>query len=255
MEKVSGVILEDGKKYSGYGEYKNSFFVPNGYGMKQYPDMYVKGNFENGVLNGPAIISHDYYMHTMQMKNNRGNGWGLCINGGVLIEFGYYKNSQLAVDLLPAVEWYYAKLEDSGRSNEDMLHIYTSKTDGTITDLHIGYSAKDMEGGIGLTSMGFHFLADGSVWVGNSGNNRPNGDLIKFCSDGYIQIGRFENGRLVEEFDIQELIDQYYGTYKVSDEFAQLFTFHKSSRQREREEKRKQFYNIQVDTTKNYFEL
>lgn len=255
MEKVNGVILEDGKKYSGYGEYRDSSFVPNGYGMKQFPDMYVKGNFVNGVLNGPAIISHDYYMHTTQMKNNRGNGWGLCINGGVLIEFGYYKNSQLVVDLLHAVEWYYAKLEDSGRSDENMLHIYTSKIDGTITDLHIGYSAKNMEGGFGLASMGFHFMADGSVWVGNSSNNRPNGSLIKFCADGYIQIGKFENGNLIEEFDIQTLIDEYYGTYKVSDEFAQLFAMPKSARQRAREEKRKQYENVKVDTTKNYFNV
>lgn len=254
MEKVVDIKLEDGHKYSGYGYYRGSSFVPNGYGKKEFSGMYVKGNFSDGVLNGPAIISHDYYMYTMQMKNDRGNGWGLCINAGVLVEFGYYKNSQLIVDLTDAVEWYYAKMEDSGREGENMLHIYTSKNDGSITDLHIGFTAKDLGGNIGYASMGFHFLGDGSVWVGNSENNRPNGGLIKFCKDGYIQVGHFENGSLVEEKDIQELIDDYYGTFKVREDsiFAGLFGSTKTPQQLKREEKRKQYDNVTIDTSKNY---
>lgn len=249
MERVNQIILEDGHTFSGYGYYRGASFIPNGYGMKQFSDMYVKGNFVDGELNGPAIISHDYYMYTMQMKNNRGNGWGMCINGGVLVEFGYYKDSQLVVDLLDAVEWYYDKMAESDRAGENMLHIYTSKIDGSLVDLHIGYSAKDS-----LASMGFHFLTDGSVWVGTTKNNRPNGSLIKFCSNGFIKIGEFENGNVVEEFGIQELIDNYYGTLNFSEDsiWANIFTSRKSTQQTKREAKRKQFDKIRIDTSINY---
>lgn len=65
--------------------------MPHGCGKKYYSNFYVYGNFKNGILDGPAINSHDHYMYTMFFKENRGNGWGLCINGVYLVEFGYYE--------------------------------------------------------------------------------------------------------------------------------------------------------------------
>lgn len=257
MEKVDNIILSDNKRYSGYGIFQNGEFIPQGYGKKYYSDMYASGNFINGKLNGPAIISHNYYMHTMQMKNNRGNGWGLCINGGELIEFGYFENSQLKSDLLDAVEWYYEKMKNSGRSDENMLHTYTSKIDNTVTDLHIGYTGKSLGNGIATVYMGFHFLSDGTVWIGNSGIRQMTGDLIKFCPNGYIEIGKFENGILVEPKDIQELIDNYYGTHKFPDDDPFYSLFMKSREKTERELRqeriRAQYNNIHIDTSKNYF--
>ncbi len=259
MEKVTNILLDNGHRFSGYGFYSDSSFIPNGYGKIDYPDMYVKGNFVNGILNGPAIISHDYFMYTTQMKNNYGKGWGLCINRGILTEFGYYSNSRLVVDLHNVVEWYYAKMKDSGRLGENMLHIYTSKLDGSITDLHIGYSAKYVCEDYSLVSMGFHFLKDGSVWAGHSENNSPTGSLIKFCADGYIKVGQFENGNLVKEMHIQDLIDEYYGTYRYQNDsvLARLSTRldSKASYKLTREEKRRRFDGVTLDTTKNYFNL
>ena len=209
MERVENIILNDGRKYSGYGSIHNGIFLPNGYGIKYYSEMYVKGNFVNGELNGPAIISHDYYMHTMQMKQNRGNGWGLMINRGVLAQFGYYENSKLKDDYLKIVDWYYDKLVASERGDENMLHIYTSKLDGHLMELHIGYPETKKINGVGLCCMGFHFLDDDSVWIGNTDSRIMSGLLIKFCPDGSIQSGQFENGKLLEEMDIQEVKDTY----------------------------------------------
>lgn len=74
---------------------------------------------QKGLLNGAAINSHNHYMYTMFFKNNRGNGWGLCINGGYLVEFGYYEDSKLKTDLTNFVQWYYeGKLRKSGRTDE-----------------------------------------------------------------------------------------------------------------------------------------
>jgi hypothetical protein len=255
MQKVEKVLLSDGHKYSGYGILKGNDFIPNGYGIKYYSDMYAKGNFIDGELNGPAIISHDYFMTTVQMKENRGNGWGLCINRGMLVDFGYYSNSKLKVNLLETVEWYFEKMLAAGREEENMLYCYTSKSDGRLTELHVGYTAKDLENGVSLCNMGFHFLDDGSVWVGSSASRKMTGILMKFCSNGFIQVGRFENGEFLEEKNIQDVIDNYYGIFKFNDDNDFAFLCSKKTNHEEKQKRiRKQFNNIIIDASRNYFE-
>lgn len=256
MGKVNHILLPDGHYYSGYG-YQNGFnFIPNGFGKKEYTDMCVTGNFVDGVLCGPSLSSHGYYMYTMNMKSNRGNGWGLCINGGMLIEFGYYKNSQLQANLLDAVDWYYRKMTLNPR-DESMSHFYTSKVDGHLVEIHVGWSGTPPDNGVSLCYIGFHFMDDGSVWVGTSATRRQTGTLVKFIADGYIQVGEFENGELVRPMDIQEVIDSYYGKYKFSDDdlFSSLFAGRKKSdRESEREKIRHEYDNVTIDANKNYSE-
>jgi len=196
--------LADGHLYDGFGYYsEKNKFVPHKYGMKKFPDMYVKGYFQKGILNGPAIVSHDYYMYTTQMKNNRGNGWGLCINRGILTEFGLYENSILVKDFMNYVEWYFTRMRDSGR-NENMLNIYTNKNTGEMKELFIGYPVTPFACG-----MGFHFTLDGSVWVGDTIKHTFTGNLIHFREDGQIDVGYFENAKLINRYDVQKLIEIY----------------------------------------------
>lgn len=111
LEKVDKIWLQDGKTYTGWGYYNDiGNFIPQGCGKKYYNDYYVYGNYKNGILNGPAIESHNTYMKTIQFKDNNGNGWGLCINRGMLIEFGYYRDCKLKTNLIDFVYWYYTKL-------------------------------------------------------------------------------------------------------------------------------------------------
>lgn len=250
---VEKVLLPDGNRYSGYGDYSDGIFIPNGCGTKYFSDMYTKGNFVNGILNGPAIISHNNYMYTVQMKEDRGNGWGLSINRGQLVDFGYYSNSQIKTDLLEMVEWYFKKMISSGRQDESMLRFKISKDDFHLEDLHIGYAEKILSNGVSLSNMGFHFLNDGSVFVGHYFSNKATGDMIKFCDNGYIQVGFFIDGVLIEEKDIQEVIDSYYGIYKHNDSFFASMFKKESKRERENQRIRKQFRNIVINTSKNYF--
>lgn len=257
-DRVTDFILADGKKYSGWGYYHNGQFVPHGCGKKYYPDFYVYGNFQKGVLNGPAINSHDHYMYTMFFKENRGNGWGLCINGGYLVEFGYYENSQLKTDLTDFVQWYYeGKLGKSDRTGESMLSMYTSKETKEVTNLLIGYAPKKISDNLTLSCMGFRFKADGSVWVGTGNLNEMTGNYIHFRPDGYIDVGRFDHGNLVDRMLLQDLIDMYFGTHKISEDspFASLFRNRpKSSFQLERESEREQYRNIEEPKDDyNYF--
>lgn len=257
-ERVTDCILADGKKYNGWGCYRNGNFIPHGCGKKFYPDFYVYGNFKEGALNGPAINSHNHYMYTMFFKQNRGNGWGLCINGGYLIEFGYYENSQLKKDLTDVVQWYYeGKLGKSGRTDESMMSMYTSKETKEVTNLLIGYAPKKVSASMSLACMGFRFKADGSVWVGTGKLSTMTGDYIHFRSDGCIDIGRFEEGSLEERMSLQDLIDNYFGTHRISEDspFAALLRNRpKSSFQLERESEREQYRHIEEPKVDfNYF--
>jgi hypothetical protein len=217
-ERVTDHILADGKKYNGWGYYRNGQFIPHGCGKKFYPDFYVYGNFKEGILNGPAINSHNHYMYTMFFKENRGNGWGLCINGGYLVEFGYYENSKIKTNLVDFVQWYYeGKLGKSDRMGESMMSMYTSKETKEVTNLLIGYAPKKVSDTMTLSCMGFRFKADGSVWVGTGSLSKMTGNYIHFRPDGYIEIGRFENDVLQERMSLQELIDIYFGTHKISE--------------------------------------
>ena len=248
-EKVTGCILADGKKYSGWGYYRNGQFVPNGCGKKFYPDFYVYGNFKEGILNGPAIDSHNYYMFTAFFKENRGNGWGLCINGGYLVEFGYYENSKLKTNLIDFVQWYYeGKLSKSDRIDENMLSMYTYKETKEVSTLLIGYPPKKISDSMSLACMGFRFKADGSVWMGTGNLNKMTGGYIHFRPNGCIDVGRFDNGILIERQSLQDFIDGYFGIYKIDEDslFSPLFrNTPKSSLQLERESEREKYRDIE----------
>ncbi|MCD8236682.1 MAG: hypothetical protein LUD00_08535 [Prevotellaceae bacterium] len=195
----------------------------------------------------------------MFFKNNRGNGWGgLCINGGYLVEFGYYEDSKLRTNLTDFVQWYYeGKLSKSGRADESMMSMYTSKESKEVTNLLIGYAPKKVSESITLACMGFRFKADGSVWVGTGNLSKMTGYYIHFRPDGCIDIGRFDDGYLRERMSLQELIDNYFGTHKINEDNLSAALFKNrsiSSYQLERESERERYCDIEEPKVDfNYF--
>ncbi len=248
--QVKQHILDSGHRYTGWGYFRGASFIPHACGKKYYSDFYAYGNFHDGIINGPALISHDYYMYTMHCKNDRGNGWGLCINRGILSEFGYYQDSQLKVDLTDFAHWYFTKMQKSER-DDNMLNMYTYNESHEVADLFIGFKGTPVQNGIGLVFMGFHFTSDSSVWMGNTATRRYTGKLVHFRPDGKIDAGRFDNGNLVDRMTLQEIINDYYGTHDFSEDdlFADMFT-----PLREPNPIREQFRNImEIEPNKCYF--
>ena len=183
----------------------------------------------------------------------------MCINGGYLVEFGYYKNSQLQTNLTDYVQWYYeGKLKKSERTGENMMSMYSSKETKEVANLLIGYPPKKISDSITLSCMGFRFKADGSVWVGTGNLNDMTGDYIHFRPDGYIDIGRFINGILAERKSLQDLIDDYFGIHKISESspFSSLFKDHLKSYMQQLgcKSEREQYRNIgEPKVGYNYF--
>lgn len=201
-------IQNEKTSYTGWGFYENNSFIPHGCGKKYYSDYHVYGNFERNIISGPAMMSFNYYMKAMQYINDKGNGWGLCINRGTLAEFGYYKNSQLENDLTYIVEWYYRKIEFRIK-NENMLHMYTYKESKNVSELLIGFTSATYQGGFELGYMGFRFKNDGSVWVGDTDTRDLTGLLIHFKPDGCIDAGIFHKGKLEKRMNLKDIMENY----------------------------------------------
>ena len=256
LQKIERVRLETGQVYSGWGYFENKNFIPQGCGKKYYDGYYAYGNFRHGILDGPTIVSHDYYMNICHFKNNRGNGWGLCINQGDLIEFGFNENSLLKVNLVDLVLWYFTKMRMSDRRNETLLHMYTCKDTKEVSELLIGYPGTSPINGVGDCCMGFRFKADGSVWVGSINDRKLSGNLIHFRPDGLIDAGFFEDSELLGREDLQSIIDGYYGIYNDKDNLLgdYLFQRKKSSQYIEKERIRNTFKDIaEITVGYNYF--
>ena len=110
--------------------------------------------------------------------------------------------------------------------------------------------------------MGFHFMDDGSVFLGTTQSlieQEESAYLMKFCPDGHIQIGLFSHAKLLEAYNIQSLIDMYWGNnnchkdniddidnMNLDDMFNLPNPFHKE---------RCRYKNIVIDTNKNYFKM
>ena len=234
--KVENVALRGNKLYTGRGYFQGSDFIPHGYGWLSIKDSRVYGYFQNGVLNGPSYHPMDYMMYAMQMKNNRGNGWGMMINSGIL-SFGRYANSQMDLDLTDAVQWYYDIMISLGK-NGSMFHGYYN-----AGEIMIGWKGDETN-----EFMGFHYLNDGSIYVGSSKSLKKTGYFIKFCNDGIIQVGRFEDGLLTQPMDIQSLISHYYDSRSI-------MTTSMMNGGDFDPEKKHDYQDVVLDTSVNYFSV
>lgn len=240
------VTLSDGRTYLGWGYYDVfGNFIPHGFGKKFYDGFYLKGNFRDGEECGPAINSHNYYMYTSFFSNHRANGWGLCMNSGEIVEFGYYKDSKLQENLIDFVGWYVEKMKEAA-TDDDMITIYSHKETHQVVELFFGYPGKRVSDELSTCFVGFRFKEDGSVWVGTTGTRKLSGYLLHFRKDGYIDAGKFEDGELVERMDLQEIIDNYFGTWSFEDDdldiFAEMMRYKKNDNPRAKT--REQYRNI-----------
>lgn len=236
--EVKDELLNDGTKYTGPLLIENKYRLPHGYGKKEYPSYYVIGKFDKGTLNGPAYINHHHYMMTSQMKNNRGNGWGMMINGGVLT-FGVYKSSQLVLNLTNFVEWYFDKILESNYRGT-MFHYYPK-----TGEILIGIPSRKYDDTVSSNFMGFHFMDDGSVYVGTTASLKKTGPLIKFNNNGYIEIGKWVDGNLIEKLSISDILDLYWGMDEDDTLFASLLPPNM---------KRRKYNKISIDCNTNYFQ-
>ena len=198
--EIEKTPLSTGELYSGSGYWNERAFIPNGYGKKYFDGVHadIIGFFKDGNLEGPSYFSKGKVMHTIIMKNNRANGWGLKIDSGKLT-FGYYKENKMVLDLTSCVDWLFDAMMEM--PEDQIMHFY--KKSAMIS---VGYKRDDFTGDY---TEGFHFMSDGTVYVGTTSSTKMTGELLRFGNNADVSIGVFEKGNLVKPLSLPELIDLY----------------------------------------------
>ena len=183
--KVENQKLRDGSIYTGDAILcTDGFYLPNGYGKKIISkEVEMTGHWVDGNANGVCYVNMHHSMVTGQFKNSRPEGWCLSVEGGRGFVFGVFKVDDCVCSLGDSVTWMMRGVN---------LGLKTSFKLGLIL---VGEIKNN-------TACGFHFMNNGDVYVGTDGIKMDKtGFFFKFTKDGYIQIGRFESGLLVEELN------------------------------------------------------
>lgn len=188
--KVENQKLMDGSMYTGEAILcTNGFYLPNGYGKKIISkEVEMTGHWVDGNANGVCYVNMHHSMVTGHFVNSRPNGWCLSVEGGRGYVFGVFKTDDCVCSLGDAVLWMMRGVN---------MGLRTSFKLGLIT---VGEVRNN-------TACGFHFMNNGDVYVGTDGRAMDKtGFFFKFTHDGYIQIGRFEKGVLVEKLAPQAVV-------------------------------------------------
>lgn len=188
--KVEKQKLADGSIYTGEAILcSNGFYLPNGFGKKYVSnELEITANWKDGNMNGVCYMNMHHSMVTGHFIDSRPNGWCLSIEGGRGFVFGVFKKDDCVYSLGDAVTWMIRSVDAGLKVSSKMKQILVGEVKNN-------------------QAKGFHFMNNGDLFVG-ADNPRldKSGFFFKFTHDGYIQIGLFEKGNLVEEMDPKEVL-------------------------------------------------
>ncbi|MDD6227989.1 MAG: hypothetical protein PUA94_02990 [Bacteroidales bacterium] len=182
--------LQDGSIYTGQALLlQNGFYLPHGYGKKYIsPQMEMTAHWINGNANGMCYLNMHNAMVTGHFVNSRPEGWCLSVEGGVGFVFGVFHNDDCILSLGESVVWLIRTMD---------MGLRTSYKKGQILVGEI----------INNQARGFHFMNNGDLYIGTDDSKlSKTGFFFKFSKDGYIQIGEFKNGMLINELPGDEVV-------------------------------------------------
>lgn len=182
--------LQDGSIYTGQALLlQNGYYLPHGYGKKYIsPQAEMTAHWVNGNANGMCYLNLHHAMVTGHFVDNHPEGWCLSVEGGKGFVFGVFHNDDCVTSLGESVVWLIRTMD---------MGLKTSYKKGQILVGEV----------INNQARGFHFKNNGDLYVGtDDAALSKTGFFFKFTKDGYIQIGEFKNGVLVEELPGEEVV-------------------------------------------------
>ena len=188
--KVENTKLADGTMYTGEAILcTDGFYQPNGFGKRIVSkDLELTGNWKGGRVNGVCYMNMHQAMVTGHFVDSRPDGWCLSIEGGRGFVFGVFKKDDCVCSLGEAVAWMIKSMSMGLNINSRKKQIFVGQT--AITKAKC-----------------FLFSNNGDVFVGvGDADFNKTGYFFKFTEDGFIQIGRFEQGTLVEPLAPEEVL-------------------------------------------------
>lgn len=203
--KVEKEKLKDGTTYTGEAvTLEDGSHLPYGWGKKTYVqdgnEVILTGQFKDGNVNGVCYMNMHFAMVTGRFIDSRPYGWVVSLENGVL--FGAFENGDYTHALSAQAMW----IQDEYRSYQG-LPIGSFPKRGTII---FGQPYKAKDGVVLQKAIGMQFTNDGDVYVGTDERGlSKTGYFVKYKSDGYIEIGYYVNGTLIEPMSFQELLTHY----------------------------------------------
>lgn len=148
----------------------------------------MTAHWVNGNANGMCYLNLHHVMVTGHFVDNHPEGWCLSVEGGKGFVFGVFHNDDCVTSLGESVVWLIRTMD---------MGLKTSYKKGQILVGEV----------INNQARGFHFMNNGDLYVGtDDAALSKTGFFFKFTKDGYIQIGEFKNGVLVEELPGEEVV-------------------------------------------------
>lgn len=182
--------LQDGSIYTGQARLlQNGYYLPHGYGKKVInPQMEMTAHWINGNANGMCYLNPHHAMVTGHFVNNHPEGWCLSVEGGKGFVFGVFHNDDCVVPLGESVLWLIRSMDMGLKTSYKKEQILVGEI-------------------IHNQARGFHFMNNGDLYIGtDDATLSKTGFFFKFTKDGYIQIGEFKNGILIEELHGEEIV-------------------------------------------------
>lgn len=191
--------LQDGSIYTGQAiMLEKDLYMPYGYGKRIFgPHMEMIGHWIDGKANGMCYLNLHDSMITGHFVENKPTGWCIKVEKGNRYVFGVFNNGKCIQSLNESVSW--------------IIHSMN-------WDLKTSYKYEQILVGelIGNESRGFHFMNNGDLYIGiDESNLSKTGFFFKFTKDGFIEIGEFKNGTLVEKLPGEEVVDANFGNFHL----------------------------------------
>lgn len=201
ISEVKNVYLSEGTVYSGKAMKLGDLCIPHGYGVKQFnneDNQRIYSFYKVGSIGNIAMFAYKKYMHIGGVIEGKPNGWGFTLASGQFT-FGYYKNGKLYKDLSPFASDVFYSMQGKG--------LKLGHVNGKINRLVYGLLPNEY-----ISFLGFQFLEDGSVFLGEGSN--PNeydltGHFLYLKIDGTAQCGYFHKGKIEEEISQREYYEKF----------------------------------------------
>lgn len=219
LTTINDLLLPDGSVYTGECFKNNSVIELSGEGEIFYPngDKYIghfengnvrgsgkyvfsdgdvhHGEFFNGIPNGIGYLNKHSSMCMGRFKNGKLNG--LALRLGDEFHFGWWNDGVLVKDLTDKVDWAFLKIQNSSFEGS-WARFYKSGKFG------LGIPQVNNEGYI-IPFFGFLFSKEGEVTVGSLINQKKEGPVAFFNSEGLISFAEYHRDTFFKELTINEL--------------------------------------------------
>ena len=192
----------DGSSYKGSFDYGRPF----GLGKYVFPNKHFHWGYFDNLPNGVGYLDEHTGFTIGSFNDGRLYGWAIKFYNNQF-QFGWWENNQLFQDESNNVLWCRAIITQRLRLAKEAHLIQVSTED--LGFIRFGFpNSKHLNRISGreniLPSVGFKFLRNGSVVVGEFFDSEITGNLVIYNKDRSHEYGYWDNSTLIKQYTLQD---------------------------------------------------